>query len=238
MRFSLIAALTISLAGGASAQQVGSVDLTQPYEKQKNDAMPFGCKTLLPGPIGDAVPTTPDHQPHDIVVEIVKLGDDKPVLGDALKAQVRLKNSGTEPIEIPWSTDVKVAEAAEKAGNLDLQRGWFDVVIRTKDFGDILLKNVGRALLSPNSAAGSRLAIRPGEWITAEIQVKLEPDNSYRALSAGEAQLFVRWEQSGESQSVAPNCTAASVYTHYDWYYRQQNPTITIQVSARGTKQY
>src|SRR5690348_13783542 len=111
MKMHLFPPMVLLLLFRVSAQQIGTVDLTRvppaavTAQTQEGDAQREGCEKLEPGIIADGFVEPKDHKPHQIALEIIKVSDEKPTIGSELQADVRLLNSGGQPVEIPWSTD-------------------------------------------------------------------------------------------------------------------------------------
>jgi hypothetical protein len=217
------------------AQQVGSVDLSRRNEspestrKQENTALPKGCEKLLPGMIGDGAALPPNHEPREIVVEMVKLSNENPVTGSEVQGNVQLRNSGQYAITIPWSTDPNIIEKGQNSNRLQWEEGHFDIELKRSYE---LLVNLSQSLYGSRFSAGSELTIQPGEWVTAFIKFKLTSNyaTSGKSVRKGKRDLYVEWEQSRNSKGIR-NCAVTTGWFHYRNYYRQQNPTITINVN-------
>lgn len=86
MRMLYCAVVALLLARPAFAQLVASADFTLPpgpataAQGQENVARPNGCQKLLPGVIADGFVVPDDHKPREILLEIVKLSNDKPTV--------------------------------------------------------------------------------------------------------------------------------------------------------------
>lgn len=229
---------TLVLLGVASnlfAQQVGSIDLTQ-APAPTTSALPPGCKSLSSGMIADGWPVPKDNQPREIAVEIIKLSDDKLVPGSAVQAEVRLRNDGSQPIEIPWSPDPSTIQRGQAPDHLQWHAGWFEAWIQRQGVRGPLLESLTYNLYGSKFSPGTLLTIRSGEWVTAKIRFMLESDFaiSGRQILEGPWQLTVNWQQDYVYENVgpAPVCSAGRMYSHYDRYYRQTNPPTTIKVSS------
>lgn len=234
MRTLLCVSFVLLLAGDASGQQIGSVDLTRPPERVD---LPNGCKKLLPGVIGDGWPEPEDHVPRNIVVEVVTVKDPKPVLGSELVAEVRLQNSGTQSIKIPWSNEFSSLVKGRNLDALSWDEATFEFMLRDQQGRKVGLKSLTESLYGSKSTDGSELTVEPGESVTASVKFALEdrfPIPPLR-LKEGEWELSAKWVQTGRTSSVSKNCTVANAYFHYDRYYQQKNSGITIQVKAGGS---
>jgi hypothetical protein len=219
------------LATSVQAQQIASVDLTRPQEPTKSagtQAPPKGCEKLLPGIIADGFVAPPNHEAREILVEMAKLSDENPVAGSEVQGEVRLRNTGKYPITIPWSTDPSVLEKGQNPNNRQWEEGRFNISL--KGGYDPLVK-LSPPLLSSRFSAGSELTIQPDQWITAVVKFKLTPQYPLPgdSMRKGERELFVEWEQVGREQGLK-DCAVSNGYFHYLNYYRQQNPTVRINV--------
>ena len=165
--------VVLLLVGNAFAQQIGSVNLTRPPE---HEALPYGCKKLLPGTIGDGIAEPEDHVPRDIVVEVVSVKNTKPALRSELTAEVRLQNTGTRSMEIPWSTEFSTIEKGESPVALRWDEGTFEFTLEDKQGRKVLLKSLTGAVYGSKFSAGSELTIKPGEGITAVVKFMLEEE--------------------------------------------------------------
>jgi hypothetical protein len=220
------------LASSAQAQQIASVDLTHskvPTKSAGMQALPKGCEKLLPGGIGDGFVAPPNHEPREIVVEMVKLSNETPVVGSEVQGEVQLQNIGKYPIKIPWSTDPNIIEKGQNPNRLQWEEGSFSIELK---HGYELLVSLSQSLFGSRFSAGSELTIQPGEWVTAFVKFKLAPQYGPpgHSVRKGKRDLFVEWEQAGESKSIR-NCAVSTGWFHYRNYYRQQNPTVTINVN-------
>lgn len=216
----------------ARAQQIASVDLTKPPESakdaevQKTNELPNGCQKLLPGIIADGIALPQQGHPQsEIAVEIIRVNDPTPTSGSESHAEVRLRNSGQEPIHIPWSLDTSTIQNGQDPNHVHWEVG--DFVVRLN--GAMLAnRTLTKRLYGSEFSKGSQLTIQPGGWITATIKFKLEnmffPD---RPLKVGESQLSVEWEQSARSWDVS-DCKLTNGYWKYS--YKQMNPTVTIRL--------
>jgi hypothetical protein len=199
--------------------------------------LPNGCKKLLPGIIGDGWPKPEDQVPRNILVKVVSVNDSKPVLRSELVAEVRLQNSGTQSIKIPWSNEFSSVVKDQSPDNWSRDQATFKFMLENQQGRRVRLKSLTEALYGSKSAEGSELDLKPGESITASVKFALidEFPISPLRLKEGEWQLSAEWVRTGRTRSVSENCTVANGYFHYDHYYQQQNPGVTIQVKTTGS---
>lgn len=218
------------LANPAYGQNVASIDLTHPAVSTNSakQPLPKGCEKLLPGIMADGYVAPPDSEPREIVVEIVNVRQQNLVVGSAAQGEVQLRNTGKYPIQIPWSTDRTLIEKNQDPNHLTWEEGAFNFVLR----GTGPLKQVEQSLYGSTLVVGSRVTIRPGEWVTAEVTFKLELEYPFlgQVIKQGEGQLRVEWEQGQYSRDIK-ECRVGSGYYRYANYYRQQNPAITIRLN-------
>jgi hypothetical protein len=190
--------------------------------------------------MSNGVITPDDSQPRRISLEIVKLSSDTLEVGGEGRAEVRLRNTGDTPIQIPWSRDSTVMRKAPNPDHLEWEQGNLDVVLIDKQNHTIALKSAERWLFGSQFVTGSQLTIKPGEWITAFLSFRLE-DMYHSATSAefptGDAKLFAEWQQARREWN-RENCVWNRAWFEYDGYYRQERPTAPIQIkrSGLGTK--
>ena len=222
----------ILAATSAQAQQIASVDLTHakvPTKSAGTQALPKGCERLLPGDIADGAAVPPNHEPREIVVEMVKLSSENPVVGSEVRGEVQLQNIGKYPIKIPWSTDPNIIEKGQNPNRLQWEEGNFSIELK---HGYELLASLSQSLFGSRFSAGSELTIQPGEWVTAFVKFKLAPQygSPGHSVRKGKRDLFVEWEQVGREQALK-DCAVSHGSFYYRNYYRQQNPTVTINVN-------
>jgi hypothetical protein len=236
------------------AQEIGAVDLrpvTSPAKipaagKEKKDVtakketdqqndLPRGCQKLLPGMIADGIVNTEDHQLRPILVEVVKLSDKEPAEGSELEAEVRLRNTGTQNIQIPWSVDPNVTKTGQGPTGYEWEGGYFEVLFRMRNPHGVMLKSLSRDLYGTKFHEGSLLTLQPGEWVTAKIRFKLVPEYLYIDFKGQESELFARWEQVRRTMSIA-DCRESNAYFRYEHYYEQENHGMTIHVTGEAPK--
>jgi hypothetical protein len=221
--------------GGALPQQVGFVDLTgihdatkPPAGIQKHD-LPEGCKKLVPGVMGDGIRETDDGQPRDIEVAVTGIETSRPTLGSGILADVQLRNTGTEAIQIPWSTDGETIRVGQGPTSFVWEEGSFDLVLKQKNADGVLLTSLNKWVFSTKYAVGSERTIPAGGYISALVRFKVEDEFSIHKVQAGDWLLSATWTQAERERSFA-NCAVSSIYFRDNHYYRQVNPTITLHV--------
>ncbi|MGB2591561.1 MAG: hypothetical protein WAJ96_12995 [Candidatus Acidiferrum sp.] len=244
--------LTASLIAVSSipAQEVGSVDLTQssetvaaekktdssaPSGKADKEKLPDGCAQVLPGIIGDGVVEPPDHELRPILVEVVKVSKDNPTDGSEIEAEVRLQNSGTKSIKIPWSTDTGIIETGQGPFNYEWYGGYFEVLFRAGNPNGVLLISSDKELYGSDLAAGSMLTLEPGQWATAKINFKMVAKYfpSDGAFEGQKAELFVLWREVQRSVTVK-DCRGRNFYYRFEKFYEEEDRGIMIQVAGKA----
>jgi hypothetical protein len=225
------------LAGSAFAQNVGSIDLSRPVAAPKHtDAgkLPAGCKKLSPGMIADGLPDGQNNTPHKIVVEVIGIRNRAPAIASEVVAEVRVRNSDSRPITIPWSTDFSRIRKGQPADAVQWDQATFDFTLRDQQGNHVALKSATGFLVGSESVAGSELTLQPGDSITAAVRFAVEEEFPIPPLSLkpGEWRLSATWHQTGRSWGVR-NCQVSNLYVHYEQFYEQQNPSVAIQILAK-----
>lgn len=229
-------------ASAAFSQQVGVVDLTRPIgvlapAEQSANQVSSGCAQEKIGILSNGVMKPDDNQSRSISLEIIKLRNETLEVGGDGRAEVRLKNTSEKPISIPSSTDWSAIRKASDPDHLEWEEGSFQVVLRDKQNHDIALRSTDWSLYGSQLVSGSLLTVKPGEWITALLNFKVE--NRYRAgnlaeFPAGEAKLFLEWEQELRMRN-RENCAWNRSTIDYKGYYKQEHPTVIVQVNKSGS---
>lgn len=226
--------LVFLLISNILAQQIAPVDLTHPpIQASTSKNLPDGCTKLTPGIIADGWPELKDHLPFEITVEVVSVKDPNAILGSELEAEVRLRNSDSRPLQIPWSTNPNVIEDGQDPNAFEWDQGTFEFSLKDKTGHQVPITSLTGSLYGSKFSAGSELTLKPGENISALVKIRLE--SAYQMpilqLKNGEEQLLAKWSQTGRSRSVK-NCAVGNAYFHYDEYYHQQNLGLTVHFST------
>jgi hypothetical protein len=172
------ALLGLLTASAAFPQQVGLVDLTRPIgvlavPDQSARQLPPGCTEEKRGIMADGIVKLDDNRPRNISLQIIKLSSETlEVSGDG-RAEVRLQNTGEQPISIPLSTDWSAIQKASSPDHLEWEEGSFQVVLRDKRNHTIALTSNDWSLYGSRLVSGSLMTIKPGEWITAFLNFKV-----------------------------------------------------------------
>jgi hypothetical protein len=187
--------------------------------------------------IGDGWVEPEDNSPHDVLAEVVSVSNMKPALGSELEAEVRLRNTDTRPLQIPWSKDPRIIEDSQSPDALLWEVGTFEFTLKDQLGHHVLLKSLTESLYGSRFSAGSEVTVKPGESITASVKFKLDDEFPIPPLrlKEGKWQLSAEWKQVRRTRGVgAKNCTVGDGYFQYDKFYRQRNPSLSIQVTRRG----
>jgi hypothetical protein len=224
------------LAISNHAQQIASVDLAHPpvaladpHPMQQKDEFPESCGKPGVG-FADGVAVTDDHEPRKIDVEFSSVSDTRLVIGRNVEGTIKLKNVGTRPIEIPWSTDFRTTQNGQDPNFRSWEIGMFRLQLKSAKNGDAELKNTSQVLFSAKLVSGSTLTVRPGEWITAQISFKVEPqEGSYEHLTQGQFELSAEWYQTARARRIK-DCGLMLGYYSYGGYYQQSSRRIPVTV--------
>jgi hypothetical protein len=235
----LLGLLTVS---AGFPQQVGAVDLTRPIgvlavAEQSGNPLATGCTQEKRGLMAHGARKLDDSQPRKIALQIIKLNADTLEVGGDGRAEVRLKNTSEKSISIPWSTDSSVIRKTPNPDHLEWEEGSFQVAFRDKPNHIIALTSTDWSLYGSQFVSGSQLTIKPGEWITAFLNFKV--DDRYHIVSLakfpiGDAKLFLEWRQELRI-SERGNCNWNTWSFDYKSYYKQERPTAAVQFTRSGS---
>jgi hypothetical protein len=158
-------------------------------------------------------------------------------VGGESRAEVRLKNVGDTPIDIPWSTDSGVIKEAPNPDVLQWEQANL-VVLLDKKNKTIALKTADWPLYGSRFVGGSQLTIKPGEWVTAFIEFKVEDLYhivSFTEFPVGEARLSLEWEQASRAWGREKCGWSRAWFDYGGDYYKQERPTIAVQINRSGS---
>jgi hypothetical protein len=237
------ALVLLLLADVAFSQQVGMVSLADPepapvVAQTKGDKLGSGCTQETVGKMANGFIKPDGSQPRRISLEVVNLSSDRlEVGGGDILAEVRLRNVGETPIQIPWSRDSSVMRKAPSPDHLDWEQGSFRVVLRGKQDHTIALKSAESWLFGSQFVTGSQMTIKPGEWVTAFLNfevVRMYQTSSSAEFPIGDAELFVEWQQARRVWN-REKCTWSRAWFDYEHYYKQERRTIAVQIKQPGS---
>jgi hypothetical protein len=233
----LFALLTVLLAATVGGQQIASADLSHPRvvaslsEKTGQEKPAVGCRDMIGG-VADGYVVAAD-QPNRIQVEILKIDDEHLMIGADVDGTIKLENTGSQPIRIPWSTDVATTAHSQELNHSSWETGGFRIKLKNKDSTSVELRSTSQILFASPSVSESTLTIRPGEWITVRISFRVEAQNpEYGQVQEGASELIVEWVQISRTREVK-DCTVTFGYYNFDPSYRQTNPHLTVTVEPR-----
>jgi hypothetical protein len=231
--------LTLLMATSAEAQQVASQDLLRlptvvaaPSQKEEKPEYPNGCEKMGVGFV-DGVTMAKDRIPRQIKVDLVSISDTNLIVGSEIIATMKLQNAGSNPIRIPWSTDSQTTLDGQDPDNRTWEFGQFQVALRHKKNQYDVLMNNSQPLYGSMFVPGSMLTIKPREWITARISVRVAVEHpAYEKITEGPADLAVEWFQTVRSR-VVKNCAVTLGYFPYDSFYDHENRVVVRKVKIR-----
>lgn len=181
----------------------------------------------------------PDNQPRTMSLEIVKLSSQTLEVGGYGRAEVRLKNVGENAISIPWSTDSGLIRKAPNPDVLRWEQANLGIVLLDKKNSRIALKTADWPLYGSKFVSGSQLTLKPGEWITAFLDFKVE--DLYHIVTApefplGESRILLEWGQASRAWG-RENCGWNRAWFDYGrgGYYKQERPTMTVLINRSGS---
>jgi hypothetical protein len=232
----LLGAAAMLFVGIPFAQDVGTVDLTRTSRSSNGEAETAhsGCAEFSGGVIAEGSALRSNRgEPHKLLVEFTRVPSDRLILGSTVDAEVRMTNTDTRLIEIPWSTDIGIIPRNQDPAHAEWEVGSFWFELSDTGLHRIFLKSMSRYLYGTKFSPGTELAIRPGESVRALVQFKVDAlyANSRPQLQEGKWKLAVEWQQYGISSSLE-GCPKATGYTDNapSGYYREQSPPVPIEI--------
>jgi hypothetical protein len=230
------ALLMLVLTVSSHAQQIASVDLAHPPaaladsdQNQQKDDFSGGCGRSVVG-FADGVVVNDDHAPRKIEVEFISVSDTTLVVGSNVEGTIKLKNVGTKPIQIPWNTDFLTTQNGQDPTVRAWEVGIFRIELKSAKNSDAELKGTSQLLFGSKLVSGSMWTVKSGEWITAQISFKVEPQaGTHQQVTQGQFELLVEWSQTARTRRVK-DCGVTLGYYSYGAYYQQSNPRIAVKV--------
>jgi hypothetical protein len=233
---SAICLFILSLSLSMQSQQVGTVNLTKPQEPAKKEIatppLPDGC-LQIGGGFFDGRINPEGGQKREIGLEITKVDPVSLVIGAEFQVEIKLKNTGNVAFQIPWSTDRNTAKAGSDPDSIDYESGQFEVSVNDGTGNERLLKPLSGRFLGSKYSTGSQITIAPGQWVTAVIKLKLEPEYSFGAdLKAGPAKLAATWSQEHRHWHLDHiKCEAWQGTYLYSGYYDQHATPAEVTIT-------
>ncbi len=200
--------------------EVGYVDLTQaestadvPTAHAK--LVDGGCVEFSGGTLADGEQVIqPKNERGKLRIEFSQLLDTTLSVSETVDAEIRMTNSGDQPIEIPWSADAGVIPKGQDPARAVWQVGAFWFKLSGKQNGRLLLASMSQHLYGTKISSASELVIPPGESVRARVAFKIEP--FYREqqdqLQEGKWNLSVEWQQMEVAASLK-ECRQFTGYT-------------------------
>jgi len=180
----------------------------------------------------DGVTRSEDGEPRSIRVALINLSSLNLRAGSEIDATVQLLNSGKKEIEIPWSTDWETTVTGQDPHARTWQVGEFRVQLHGKQHS-AELQGLSKILYASTFVPGTNLTLKPGQWITAQINFIVEVARpAYMQIDDGEAELSVEWFQTFRSR-VEKDCGVMLGYYPFRGFYEQENTSITVQVEKK-----
>jgi hypothetical protein len=136
----------------------------------------------------------------ELKLELSILNGTSFVPGDRVKSEVLLKNVGTEPVDLPWTVNPKIALPSPNSLQHEYEKGWFELELNGQHATGIRLfsESLSNSLYSSPSAPRTSLHLDPGQWIAARVDFILEEDHKSsvgRRVTSGKATVVARWRQ-------------------------------------------
>jgi hypothetical protein len=231
--------LTLLMATSAEAQQVASKDLLRPStvvaaptQKAEKPEYPKGCEKMGLG-FADGLTMAKNNIPRQIKLELVSISDADLVIGSEIVATVKLQNADSNPIQIPWSTDFRTTQDGQDPDNRTWEFGQFEIALRNKKNQYAELINTSQPLYGSVYVPDSMLTIKPGEWITAQISIRVaEVHPAYEQITEGPADLALGWFQTVRTR-VIKDCGVTLGYFPYDSFYQYENRAVVRKVEIK-----
>jgi len=212
-----------------------TVLLSSPTERQTAaPEKPNGCPKRGVG-FADGFTMGKDRKPRQIQLDMVKIDDTNLILGREIAATVRLQNVGTDPIQIPWSTDFRTTWKGQDPDHRKWEFGQFQMALGQGDkhYYDELI-TTSFPLYGSEFVPGSMLTVKPGEWITAQISFLVSVQRpQFESIETGPADLTLEWFQTVRRRDVE-DCGITLGYFPYDSFYGHLNRVKVRKVQVQG----
>jgi hypothetical protein len=164
VRIVLLAGVTFVAASFVVAQEIGWLDLTDLHPRDRNRA-PHGGSSECGGGTG----FSPDNE---ITIALVSLDKASYSLGEEVTYEVKVRNSGKEPVEIPWtphSADLEPTDSSESYTFLHAA-----VSLSFTDPDSNRSFSIYAHSYGSSEMPGSTRKLLPGEWIFVRARQKIE----------------------------------------------------------------
>jgi len=218
----LLAALSVGLRG----QQIAEINLVRPKAigpgSYNADVVPEGCRH----PRYKDSQTVITHRDSKLKIELVLSNKNEIDRNGTLQGTILMKNVGTGPVVIPWSSNPDVSKRPRDILRHEYEQGWFDAELTGSSKIKVPLEteSVSMFLYSSPTVPGSTLTLEPGQWIVATASFviaerrrcceRLPIETGKAAIKVEWRQVRYTWERSG--------CTVKTGYFNYG-YQEDQN---------------
>jgi hypothetical protein len=153
-KIGLIASFIASFASVGFSQDIGYLDLTTPAPRMPTRSpkrFSGGC-----GGTGDGPATSPNA-----TLTLISLDKNTYSLGEEITFEVKIENSGTDTIEIPWTPDLATLEPSDQTQYFSYRSASFVTILTVPDSGHYLF--VSGFSYGSTDAPGTIRDLRPGQ---------------------------------------------------------------------------
>lgn len=173
---------------------------------------PPSCPAGSGGGMNWAANPPVDAAPHTLKLEIVKLSNPKPSLGDGVTAEIRVTNTDAKPFTIPWSADPAIVPV-DPSGAVQWQQGEIDLTLRSLGSSFTLASPANR-LYGVASKPASLKTLAPGDSAIVRLEFKIQSsvNNDEYPVTAGKRELSAAWNAAQRSLR-STECTYASEWS-------------------------
>jgi len=164
VRIVLLAGAALFATSLVAGQEIGRLDLADTHPRDRIRA-PHGVGSVCGGGSG----FTPNIE---ISVAVVSLDKASYSLGEEVAYEVKIQNSGKEPIEIPWTPHLGDLEPTESSQSYTFLHGAVSLTFTEADSNrsfSIYANSYGSSEIP-----GSLRKLLPGEWIFVRARQKIE----------------------------------------------------------------
>lgn len=164
VRIVLLAGAAFVTASLVAAQEIGWLDLTDLHPRDRIHA-PHGGSSECGGGTG----FTPNNE---ITITLVSLDKASYSLGEEVTYEVKVQNSGREPVEIPWTPHSGDLEPTDSSKSYTFLHAAVSLTFTDPDSNrsfSIYANSYGSSELP-----GSTRKLLPGEWIFVRARRKIE----------------------------------------------------------------
>jgi hypothetical protein len=161
----VVAMLLLSLVPlRAPAQEVGYIDLTDTIFRDRSRPPLTGRAACSDRPL-----TTQESQ-SEVTVTVVWLDKLRYRIGEEATFEIKVLNSGKEPILVPWTPHLGDLEPADARSSYEYRVG--SIMLNFKDPKDSQF-NISEPLYGSANVPGSLRELAPGQWFTVKGRKKV-----------------------------------------------------------------